>query len=111
MDSGSLISVIEKWVRGGGASVNVSGVLLKVDSDCSVAISSLGQPECYPTSSPPAIESTFSDEAVSDSVIGGVVAVVIILVIAITIAIITTIVCVVLKHRSRGLSKSTTHQR
>ena len=45
-DSDSLISLIEDWVRGGGASVIVTGILMIVDSHCSVAISSLREPEC-----------------------------------------------------------------
>ena len=44
-ESGSLISLIEEWVRG-GASVIVTGVLMTVDPDCSVAISSLSEGEC-----------------------------------------------------------------
>ena len=47
-ESGSLISLIEEWVRG-GASVIVTGVLMTVDPDCSVAISSLSEGECSPT--------------------------------------------------------------
>ena len=46
-ESGSLISLIEEWVRG-GASVIVTGVLMTVDPDCSVAISSLSEGECFP---------------------------------------------------------------
>ena len=45
-DSGSLISLIEDWV-GGGAGIIVTGVLMTVDSECSVAISSLTEGECY----------------------------------------------------------------
>ena len=44
-DSGSLISLIEEWVSG-GASIIVAGVLMTVDSECSVAISSLREGEC-----------------------------------------------------------------
>ena len=44
-DSGSLISLIEEWVSG-GASIIVTGVLMTVDSECSVAISSLREGEC-----------------------------------------------------------------
>ena len=46
-DSGSLISLIEQWVRG-GASIIVTGVLMTVDSECSVVISSLSEGECSP---------------------------------------------------------------
>ena len=49
-ESGSLISLIEEWVRG-GASVIVTGVLMTGDPDCSVAISSLSEGECSPTTS------------------------------------------------------------
>ena len=47
-ESGSLISLIEEWVRG-GASVIVTRILMTVDPDCSVAISSLSEGECSPT--------------------------------------------------------------
>ena len=49
-DSGSLISLIEKWVSG-GASIIVTGVLMTVDSECSVTISSLSEGECFPITS------------------------------------------------------------
>ena len=52
-DSGSLIPLIEAWLRGGGTSVIVAGVLMTVDSQCSVAISSLSDPECSKPSPPP----------------------------------------------------------
>ena len=57
MDSGSLISLIEQWVRG-GASIIVTGVLMTVDSECSVAISSLSEGECSPTQPPPDTDPT-----------------------------------------------------
>ena len=44
-ESGSLISLIEEWVSD-GASIIVTGVLMTVDSECSVAISSLTEKEC-----------------------------------------------------------------
>ena len=49
-DSGSLISLIEEWVSG-GASIIVTGVLMTVDSECSVAISSLREGECLTSDS------------------------------------------------------------
>ena len=49
-DSGSLISLIEEWVSG-GASIIVTGVLMTVDSECSVAISSLSEGECLTSDS------------------------------------------------------------
>ena len=116
-DSGSLISLIEDWVSG-GASVVVNGVLMKVDSECSVAISSLSE-KC----SPPTTDSTTSSNmTTTDSttnsgtapstettasvsshnttaIIGGVVAVVIVLIIAITV-----IIALVMKNRRGDLS-------
>ena len=77
-DSGSLISLIEQWVRG-GASIIVTGVLMTVDSECSVAISSLSEGECSPitpTTSPA------SGQGFPTAAIGGVVAVVIVLITA-----------------------------
>ena len=47
-DSGSLIFLIEEWVSG-GASIIVTGVLMTVDSECSVFISSLSEGECSPS--------------------------------------------------------------
>ena len=53
-DSGSLISLIEEWVSG-GPSIIVTGILMTVDSECSVAISSLSEGECSPSvTQPPA---------------------------------------------------------
>ena len=43
-DSGSLISLLESWVSG-GATIIVTGVLMTVDPECSVAISSLSEKE------------------------------------------------------------------
>ena len=53
-DSGSLISLIECWVDD-GASIVVTGLLMKVDSKCSVQISSFNEGECseiIPASTP-----------------------------------------------------------
>ena len=94
-DSGSLISLIEDWVRG-GASIIVNGVLMTVDSECSVAISSLSERECDTTSST-------SSQSSSDNVaiIGGTVAaVVIVLIVAIAFVI---VVALVLKNRRRNV--------
>ena len=46
-DSDSLISLIEDWVRGGGASVIVTGILMRIDPNCPVVISSLSELECF----------------------------------------------------------------
>ena len=96
-DSGSLISLIEEWVSG-GASIIVTGVLMTVDTECSVAITSLSEGECP------------SDQSSSDStlvVVGGVVAVVIVLIIAITVIVIVIVVLVMKNHRGDLSFKNT----
>ena len=105
-DGGSLISLIEEWVRG-GASLIVTGVLMTVDSKCSVTISSPDQTEC---SLLPTVESNSTIEEanpVSDNtpaVIGGAVGVVIVLVIAVvTIALLVRKIC----HRGVSPENST----
>ena len=80
-DSGSLISLIEDWVRG-GASIIVKGVRMTVDSECSVAISSLNEGECDTTTS-----TSSSSSSNNAAIIGGIVAAVVIvlsIVIAVT---------------------------
>ena len=47
-DSGRLISLIEDWVSS-GRNITVAGVLMTVDTECSVLISSLSEEECSPT--------------------------------------------------------------
>ena len=94
-DSGTLISLIEDWVRG-GASIVVNGVRLTVDSDCSVAISSLNEGECDTTTS-----STSSQRSSDNAIIGGTVAVVIVLILAIAFVI---IVALVLKNHRKNVS-------
>ena len=89
-DSGSLISLIEEWVSG-GASIIVTGVLMTVDSECSVAISSLREGECLTSDSS-------SDTGV---IIAGVV--VIILIIAITIIIVAVVTLMIVKRRHMDL--------
>ena len=113
-DSGSLISLIQEWVSG-GASIIVTGVLMTVDSECSVAISSLSEGECTPTqppttdsptdTKPPITDNTTATEGPSSAtdqtstdntaaIIGGVVAIVLIITVGITV-----IVVLVLKSR------------
>ena len=98
-DSGSLISLIEDWVRG-GVSIIVTGVLMTVDSDCSVAISSLNEGECFevlPITDPTANSTTATTNASSSAntgiIIGGIMAVVVVvLIIAVTVVIIVALV-------------------
>ena len=126
--SDSLISLIEDWVRG-GPGVIVTGVLMTVDSHCSIAISSLSEGECLAHDPPPDTDTTINsdpspspelritdptaidqmgpigsdDGGIATAIIGGVVAIVIVLIIAITIAIVV-IVFLVLKSRGGELS-------
>ena len=93
-DSGSLISLIEEWVSG-GASIIVTGVLMTVDSECSVAISSLSEGECTPTQPP----------TPSTAIIGGVVAVIVIVLVAITISIIAVTLIVKNRHNNMSIQK------
>ena len=95
-DSGSLLSLLESWVSG-GATIIVTGVLMTVDAECSVTISSLSEGEC---SMATASQSSTDNTA---AIIGGVVAV--ILIIAISIIAIITIVALIMKsHRHGDLS-------
>ena len=96
-DSGSLISLIEDWVSG-GTSIIVTGGLMTVDSECSVAISSLSERECSSSTTTSSSQSSSDNTA---AIIGGVVAVVIVLIIAV---VIIAIVTLVLKHRRGSLS-------
>ena len=64
-DSGSLISLIEEWVSG-GASIIVTGVLMTVDSECSVAISSFREGECL-TSDSSTCRGSYTGEGECDS--------------------------------------------
>ena len=125
-DSGSLISLIEDWVSG-GAGIIVTGVLMTVDSECSVAISSITERECSSTQprttdlttsgnmtttdsttnsgTAPSTETTTSTSSSDNTaaIIGGVVAVILIISIAITVTIIA-IVALVMKNRRGDLS-------
>ena len=97
-DSGSLISLIEEWVSG-GASIIVTGVLMTVDSECPVAISSLSEGECL----------TSDNSACSCSDTGAIIAgvVIIILIIAITVIIVAVAALMIVKHRHRNLFTKT----
>ena len=79
-DSGSLISLLESWVSG-GATIIVSGVLMTVDAECSVAITSLSEGECIPDTAMPA-----SSADNTAGVIGGVVVAVLFIIAALVVA-------------------------
>ena len=104
-DSGSLISLIEQWVRS-GASVIVTGVLMTVDSDCSVAISHLSEPECSPPlPSPTAVvegdfENSTPDSVNTGALIGAVVTIVLIISATVVIVVLLYFKC----HRGGGFS-------
>ena len=89
-DSGSLISLVEDWASG-GASIIVTGVLMTVDSECSVAISSLSEGECTPTQPPTTDTSAASESTNSAAIIGGVVAVILIVSVALTVTVIAVV--------------------
>ena len=77
-DSGSLISLLESWVSG-GATIIVTGVLMTVDAECSVAIASLSEGEC-------STEAPASSTDNTAGVIGGVVVAVLFIIAALVVA-------------------------
>ena len=101
-DSGSLISLIKEWVSG-GAGIIMTGVLVTVDTKCSVAISSLGEGECQPTTTDPTTDSTTPTTDNAAAIIGGSV-VAVILIIAITFAVVAIIMTLILKNRCGNVS-------
>ena len=70
-DSHTIITILEDWVKS-GPSFTVTGVLMTVDSQCSVPISSPTEKECLKDASPSS--STSQVSSVMISVIGGVTA-------------------------------------
>ena len=84
-DSGSLISLIEEWVSG-GTSIIVTGVLMTVDSECPVAISSLSEGECSTTT-----DSTTTNTTLP-TIIGGVVASLFIIALSVVIIVVSLVI-------------------
>jgi hypothetical protein len=100
--SGSLVSLIENWVKGGQASVIVTGVLLRVDSQCSVAITHLSEGQCVPTLPPTTTDHTTTSGSDTATLIGGA-TVAVVFIIAITIGITVTVIAfLVLRNRHLG---------
>ena len=99
-DSVSLISLLESWVSG-GATIIVTGVLMTVDAECSVAISSLSEGECVPDTETTSSTSQSSTDNTA-AIIGGVV-VAVVFIIALTV-LIFGIVALVLRSRRREFS-------
>ena len=102
-DSGSLISLIEKWVSD-GATIVMTGLLIKVDPRCSVQISSFNERECFVTINPnstpgpnagPTDSTTDStgNTVSPGAIIGGIVSVLVILIIAISMVILILKYC------------------
>ena len=118
-DSVSLISLLESWVSG-GATIIVTGVLMTVDAECSVTISSLSEGECVPETVTQPPDTTASSETTSDgstsqsstsntaAIIGGVV-VAVVFIIALTV-LIFGIVALVLRSRRREFSLRKTEE-
>ena len=94
-DSGSLISLLESWVSG-GATIIVTAVLMTVDAECSVAISSLSEGECVPDTETTGTSSQSSTDNTT-AIIGGVV-VAVVFIMALTV-LIFGIAALVLRRR------------
>ena len=101
-DSGSLISLLESWVSG-GATIILTGILMTVDAECSVAISSLSEKECLSDQA-----TTSSSSSSTSAIIGGVVAVVLIITTALTVFGIAALV--IWKRRRNNFSTTNTKQ-
>ena len=100
-NSESLISLIEDWVSRGGTNIIVTGIVMTLDADCSIAISSLSQPiepECSTTET---MSDSIGTTKMADNttiIIGGT-AVIIVFIISVAIVIIA-LAGLVLKRRS-----------
>ena len=94
INSTSLISLIEEWVSNGSNNIVMAGVLMTVNSECSVVISSLNEGNCFPST-----ESTATNTDSTITVMtGGVVAV--IFIISLTIAAVIIAVSLIMKKMS-----------
>ena len=104
-DSGSLISLIEDWVNT-APRVLVRGVLMKVDSECSVAISSLSEEsECSNATMQPPVASTSSSVTTSLTTITGAAAAIL------TVIIVLVSIIVLLKVRGSRIRNTVTVSR
>ena len=112
-DSSSLISLIDDWVNTEPSFI-VTGILMKVDSQCAVAISSLSDGECTQTSTDSSPSSTLSSQTSSDTtaIIGGVVAIVAVIVITVGVVIIIVVYIVRVKTHQTAVAvkKTEDHQ-
>ena len=106
IDSDHFISLIEQWVKG-GASVIVSGVLMKVDVRCSVEISNLSEEECIVKPVNTTTNNPDSQNGAPLSItLVAVVVVVVVLIIAITTAAVIITVVVLKGHRAKHSLKN-----
>ena len=81
-DSASLISLIEDWVAT-GPTIRVGGELLKVDKDCSPAISNFTDEECS------SVGTTVSPSDITLAIVGGVV----VFVVLVTCSVVMVVIC------------------
>ena len=118
-NSSHLVSLIEKWVRSGGARIIVTQIQLTVDPHCSVAIPSLTYDmECEQmmivmstshVEMEPATTMTITPDVESQPssnntrIIGGFMAIIIILILIITVVVVAI---VIVKHRQKKKSSS-----
>ena len=87
-----LLYFINSWILSGPI-IRVAGVLMRMDSACTAAISDFSDDECFNKT-----DTSSSQTDVSGPIVGGVVAVIVILVVTVTIVII--IVFLLIKRRA-----------
>ena len=103
VSSASLLTILEAWTSTGPA-ISVKNVLLRVDTQCSVAISSFNEGECS-TRQPPTTMATTDDTFQSiktAGIISGTVVVIIVLILSILIGIIVAIALVLRARRGHA---------
>ena len=104
-DSGSLVSLIMKWVSK-GETIIVSGILMKVDTECLVAIKSLHEGECSlaPTSQVASSSTqlpTSGSRTTASTIVVGVLVPSILITLTVSITVVT--ICVLKRNRQNGL--------
>ena len=98
--SSQLITYLEAFVSRTESTIAVQGFHLDVDSSCSIAINTFGDPQCATTTTTTS-ESITTEAALPDNtaaIVGGVVAVIVIVVVAVTVIIIAIVV--IKSHRA-----------
>ena len=117
-NSSHLVSLLEKWVRSGGARIIVTQILLTVDPHCSVAIPSLtydmeceqmmivmstSHVEMEPATTMTITPDVESQPSNNTRIIGGFMAIIIILILIITVVVVAI---VIVRHRQKKKSSS-----